>query len=103
MTLDFDKSYYAVIRVLGVGGGGSNAINRMMEDNLTGCEFVAINTDAQALMMSNADRKVLIGESGLGAGSNPEIGKAAAKNDNGWNRWVSVPSDPFREAPSASL
>ena len=79
MTLDFDKSYYAVIRVLGVGGGGSNAINRMMEDNLSGCEFVAINTDAQALMMSIADRKVLLGESGLGAGSNPEIGKMAAE------------------------
>ena len=79
MTLDFDKSYYAVIRVIGVGGGGSNAINRMMEDNLTGCEFVAINTDAQALMMSNADRKVLIGDSGLGAGSNPEMGKEAAE------------------------
>ena len=79
MTLDFDKSYYAVIRVLGIGGGGSNAINRMMEDNLTGCEFVAINTDAQALMMSNADRKVLVGETGLGAGSNPEIGKMAAE------------------------
>jgi len=79
VTLDFDKSYYAVIRVLGVGGGGSNAINRMMEDNLTGCEFVAINTDAQALMMSNADRKVLVGETGLGAGSNPEIGKMAAE------------------------
>ena len=79
MTLDFDKSYYAVIRVLGVGGGGSNAINRMMEDNLTGCEFVAINTDAQALMMSNADRKVLVGETGLGAGSDPEMGKMAAE------------------------
>jgi cell division protein FtsZ len=79
VTLDFDKSYYAVIRVLGVGGGGSNAINRMMEDNLSGCEFVAINTDAQALMMSNADRKVLVGETGLGAGSNPEIGKMAAE------------------------
>ena len=79
MTLDFDKSYYAVIRVIGIGGGGSNAINRMMEDNLSGCEFVAINTDAQALMMSNADRKVLIGDSGLGAGSNPEIGKTAAE------------------------
>jgi len=79
VTLDFDKSYYAVIRVIGVGGGGSNAINRMMEDNLTGCEFVAINTDAQALMMSNADRKVLIGDSGLGAGSNPEMGKEAAE------------------------
>ncbi|MCJ7471975.1 MAG: cell division protein FtsZ [Actinobacteria bacterium] len=77
--MDFDKSYYAVIKVLGVGGGGSNAINRMMEDNLTGCEFIAINTDAQALMMSNADRKVLIGETGLGAGSNPEAGKIAAE------------------------
>ncbi len=79
MTLDFDKSYYAVIRVIGVGGGGSNAVNRMMEDNLSGCEFIAINTDAQALMMSNADRKVLIGDSGLGAGSNPEMGKMAAE------------------------
>ncbi len=79
MTLDFDKSYYAVIRVIGVGGGGSNAINRMMEDNLSGCEFVAVNTDAQALMMSNSDRKVLIGDTGLGAGSNPEMGKMAAE------------------------
>jgi len=79
MTLDFDKSYYAVIRVIGVGGGGNNAINRMMDDNLSGCEFVAINTDAQALMMSNADRKVLIGDSGLGAGSDPEMGKMAAE------------------------
>jgi cell division protein FtsZ len=77
--LDFDKSYYAVIRVVGIGGGGSNAINRMMQDNLSGCEFIAINTDAQALMMSSADRKVLIGESGLGAGSNPEIGREAAE------------------------
>lgn len=79
MTLDFDKSYYAVIRVIGVGGGGNNAINRMMDDNLSGCEFIAINTDAQALMMSNADRKVLIGDSGLGAGSDPVIGKMAAE------------------------
>lgn len=79
MGLDFDKSYYAVIRVIGIGGGGSNAINRMMQDNLSGCEFIAINTDAQALMMSIADRKVLIGESGLGAGSNPVIGKEAAE------------------------
>ncbi|MBN2073368.1 MAG: cell division protein FtsZ [Actinobacteria bacterium] len=79
VTLDLDKSYYAVIRVIGVGGGGSNAVNRMMEDNLSGCEFVAVNTDAQALMMSNADRKVLIGDTGLGAGSNPEVGKMAAE------------------------
>ncbi len=79
MNLDFDKSYYALINVIGIGGGGSNAINRMMDDNLTGCEFVAINTDAQALMMSNADKKILIGETGLGAGSDPEIGRIAAE------------------------
>jgi len=80
--LEFDKNYYAVIKVIGVGGGGSNAVNRMMEDNLNGCEFIAINTDAQALMMSNADRKVLIGETGLGAGSNPESGKSSAEKSN---------------------
>ena len=79
MNLNFDKSYYAVIRVIGIGGGGNNAINRMIEDNLSGCEFVAINTDAQVLMMSSADRKVLLGESGLGAGSDPEIGRIAAE------------------------
>ncbi len=79
MALNLDKSYYAVIKVIGVGGGGSNAINRMLEDNLTGCEFIAVNTDAQALMMSNADRKVLIGDTGLGAGSNPDIGKVSAE------------------------
>ena len=79
MNLDFDKSYYALINVIGIGGGGSNAINRMMDDNLSGCEFVAINTDAQALMMSNADKKILIGETGLGAGSDPEIGRIAAE------------------------
>jgi len=79
VSLNFDKSYYAVIRVIGIGGGGNNAINRMIEDNLSGCEFVAINTDAQVLMMSSADRKVLLGESGLGAGSDPEIGRIAAE------------------------
>ena len=79
MKDEFGKSYYAVISVIGVGGGGSNAVNRMMEDNITGCEFIAVNTDAQALMMSNADKKVLIGESGLGAGSNPETGRIAAE------------------------
>ena len=79
MKDEFGKSYYAVISVIGIGGGGSNAVNRMMEDNITGCEFIAINTDAQALMMSNADKKVLVGESGLGAGSNPETGRIAAE------------------------
>ena len=52
MKDDFGKSYYAVINVIGIGGGGSNAVNRMMEDNISGCEFIAINTDAQALMLS---------------------------------------------------
>lgn len=79
MKDDFGKSYYAVISVIGVGGGGSNAVNRMMEDNISGCEFIAINTDAQALMMSNADKKILIGDSGLGAGSNPELGRISAE------------------------
>jgi len=79
VNLEFDKNYYAVIRVIGIGGGGSNAVNRMMEDNINGCEFIAINTDAQALMMSNADKKILIGGSGLGAGSNPEIGRVSAE------------------------
>jgi len=79
VNIELDKNYYAVIRVIGVGGGGSNAVNRMMEDNISGCEFIALNTDAQALMMSNADRKVLLGDSGLGAGSDPEMGKAAAE------------------------
>ncbi len=79
MKNDIGKTYYAVINVIGIGGGGSNAINRMMEDNIPGCEFIVINTDAQALMMSNADKKILIGETGLGAGSNPEIGRVAAE------------------------
>lgn len=70
--------YIAVIKVIGVGGGGTNAVNRMMEDGLKGVEFVAINTDAQALMMSEADCKIVIGETGLGAGSDPEIGREAA-------------------------
>ncbi len=79
MTFDFDKNYYAVKRVIVIGGGVCNAVNRMMEDNLSGCEFIAINTDAQALMMSNADRRILLGEAGLGAGSNPGLGRAAAE------------------------
>lgn len=71
----------AVIRVVGVGGGGVNAVNRMIESNLRGVEFIAINTDAQALLMSDADVKLEIGREsthGLGAGADPEVGKAAA-------------------------
>lgn len=75
-------TYLAVIKVVGVGGGGTNAVNRMIESGLRGVEFIAINTDSQQLAMSEADYKVHIGEKitkGLGAGSNPEIGQQAAE------------------------
>lgn len=75
-------TYLAVIKVVGVGGGGTNAVNRMIESGLRGVEFIAINTDSQQLAMSEADFKVHIGEKitrGLGAGSNPEIGQQAAE------------------------
>ena len=74
--------HLAVIKVVGVGGGGCNAVNRMVEAGVKGVEFVAINTDRQALLMSDADRTVHIGEEltrGLGAGANPEIGCRAAE------------------------
>jgi cell division protein FtsZ len=73
--------YLAVIKVVGVGGGGVNAINRMIEAGIRGVEFVALNTDAQALLMSDADVKLDIGREvtrGLGAGANPEVGRTAA-------------------------
>jgi cell division protein FtsZ len=73
---------YAQIRVVGVGGGGSNAVNRMMAEGLQGVDFIAVNTDAQALMLSKATRRVRIGEKltrGLGAGGNPDIGEKAAE------------------------
>lgn len=76
------QSYLAVIKVVGVGGGGVNAVNRMIESGLRGVEFVAINTDAQALLMSDADIKLDIGREltrGLGAGADPEVGRAAAE------------------------
>ena len=70
-------SYLAVIKVVGVGGGGTNAVNRMIDAGLSGVEFVAANTDAQALQMTDADIKLNIGHDltkGLGAGANPQIG-----------------------------
>lgn len=75
---------FANIKVVGVGGGGNNAVNRMIEEGLDGVEFVAVNTDAQALMASNAGVTIRIGEKitrGLGAGSNPEIGYEAAEEN----------------------
>lgn len=74
--------HLAVIKVVGVGGGGTNAVNRMVEAGIKGVEFIAINTDRQALLMSDADQTVHIGDSltrGLGAGANPEIGCQAAE------------------------
>ena len=82
---DIPSNYMAVIKVVGVGGGGSNAVNRMIEEGIRGVEFVAINTDAQALAISDADIKVHIGQDitrGLGAGANPEVGAEAAEDSH---------------------
>ena len=81
MTGPIQSNYFAVIKVVGVGGGGVNAVNRMIEAGLKGVEFIAANTDAQALLMSDADLKLDIGRQltrGLGAGSAPLVGRAAA-------------------------
>ena len=75
-------NYLAVIKVVGIGGGGVNAVNRMIDAGLKGVEFIAINTDAQALLMSDADVKLDVGREltrGLGAGSNPDVGRKAAE------------------------
>src|SRR5476651_153890 len=77
------QNYLAVIKVVGIGGGGVNAINRMIDVGLKGVEFIAINTDAQALLMSDADVKLDVGREltrGLGAGANPEVGRQAAED-----------------------
>jgi len=77
------QNYLAVIKVVGIGGGGVNAVNRMIEVGLRGVEFVAINTDAQALLMSDADVKLDVGREltrGLGAGADPEVGRRAAED-----------------------
>src|ERR1700754_728764 len=76
-------NYLAVIKVVGIGGGGVNAVNRMIEVGLKGVEFIAINTDAQALLMSDADVKLDVGREatrGLGAGANPDVGRKAAED-----------------------
>jgi len=78
---DQSGNYLAVIKVVGVGGGGTNAVNRMVDAGLTGVEFIAVNTDAQALLMCDADVKIHIGAQatrGLGAGADPDVGHAAA-------------------------
>src|SRR5246500_4078723 len=81
-TKDATGNYLAVIKVVGVGGGGTNAVNRMVDAGLSGVEFIAVNTDAQALMVCDADVKIHIGSAatrGLGAGADPAVGLAAAQ------------------------
>ena len=80
--LDADNGQFANIKVIGVGGAGCNTVNRMIEADLQGVQFVSMNTDAQALQSSNASHKLQLGAKltrGLGAGSNPEIGQRAAE------------------------
>ncbi|GAB05541.1 cell division protein FtsZ [Gordonia amarae NBRC 15530] len=83
MDMTPPHNYLAVIKVVGIGGGGVNAVNRMIEQGLKGVEFIAINTDAQALLMSDADVKLDVGRDstrGLGAGADPEVGRRAAED-----------------------
>jgi len=82
MPINLASDHLAVIKVVGVGGGGTNAVNRMVEAGVQGVEFIAVNTDRQALLMSDADKTIHIGEDltrGLGAGANPQVGAQAAE------------------------
>jgi len=82
LEFDMDLEQYAEIKVIGVGGGGNNAVNRMISAGLRGVDFLSVNTDAQALLLSQAPMKIQIGEKltkGLGAGANPEVGEKAAQ------------------------
>lgn len=84
LEFDVDLEQYAEIKVIGVGGGGNNAVNRMISAGLRGVEFLTVNTDAQALLLSQAPVKIQIGEKltkGLGAGANPEVGEKAAQEN----------------------
>ena len=81
--MNAQDNFLAVLKVVGVGGGGVNAVNRMIEEGLKGVEFIAVNTDSQALMFSDADVKLDIGREatrGLGAGANPEVGRQSAED-----------------------
>lgn len=81
LEFDIDMDNFARIKVVGVGGGGNNAVNRMIDAGLRGVDFIAVNTDKQALFLSKANTKIQIGEKltkGLGSGANPDIGEKAA-------------------------
>jgi cell division protein FtsZ len=82
LEFDFEMEPLAKIKVIGVGGGGSNAVNRMIENGVKGVEFITVNTDAQALQLTKSEQKLQIGDKltrGLGAGANPDVGKKAAE------------------------
>src|SRR4051812_18545595 len=85
MPLRSDSENFALIRVIGVGGGGSNAVNRMIRAEMMGVEFIAVNTDAQALLQSDAPHKIRIGDKvtrGLGAGGDAAMGQRSAEEDS---------------------
>ena len=85
MPLRSDSENFALIKVIGVGGGGSNAVNRMIRAEMMGVEFISVNTDAQALLQSDAPHKIRIGDKmtrGLGAGADPQVGQRAAEEDS---------------------
>ena len=85
MPLRSDAEHFALIKVIGVGGGGSNAVNRMIRAEMMGVEFISVNTDAQALLQSDAPHKIRIGDKltrGLGAGADPQVGQRAAEEDS---------------------
>src|SRR3989440_11999295 len=86
MPLRSDIENFALIKVVGVGGGGSNAVNRMIRAELMGVEFIAVNTDAQALLLSDAPHKLRIGDKvtkGLCAGADPSVGRKTAEDGSG--------------------
>jgi cell division protein FtsZ len=96
MPLRSDSENFALIRVIGVGGGGCNAVNRMIRAEMMGVEFIALNTDAQALLQSDAPHKIRVGDKitrGLGAGGDPSIGQRAAEEDQDKIREALVDSD----------
>lgn len=91
LEFETDMDQLAVIKVIGVGGGGNNAVNRMIEHGVQGVDFIAVNTDAQALNLSKAEYKLQIGGKltrGLGAGANPEVGKKPLKKAvSSWKKY----------------